>query len=448
MTTTVHRHRPPLASPRAALSRRATATLLLGGAVAIVVWDLLNPTQTITLEVPLVAHLTGLLGGYGAAVMLILMSRAPALERGVGSDQLVRWHALTGRFVIIFIVVHAFTAVLTWAQVSEQSVGDATRDVYGFPGLITATVGTVLLVMVGFASIRMARRRLSYERWHTLHLCTYLAVGLGFAHQLAGSDFAGFRPVQIAWSLLYALAYVLVLRYRVLAPLQQVLRHRLRVVSVTNEADGVASIVLHGRHLAELRTQPGQFMRWRFLTRHTWFSVHPFSLSAPAVRDHLRITVKALGDGSSRLHGLRPGVRVLAEGPYGAMTARRRSRRNVLLIAGGIGITPMRALFETMDVPGSRLTLLYRAASWSDVVFGAELDQIALRRGARLVYLIGPSSEPKNAVTGPALVSLIPDVATHDVYLCAGPRFAEAVRAGLRDAGHKRSQLHEEVFTF
>ncbi len=162
----------------------------------------------------------------------------------------------------------------------------------------------------------------------------------------------------------------------------------------------------------------------------------------------MRITVKALGDGSRRLQALRCGTPVLAEGPYGAMTAQRRTRRAVLLIAGGIGITPMRALFETLDVAGERLTLLYRASAERDLIFRDELDAIARYRGARVIYLVGPSSDPANALTPATLDAMVPGLREHDVYLCASPGLATAVRAALQGAGLPRRQLHEEVFGF
>ena len=243
-------------------------------------------------------------------------------------------------------------------------------------------------------------------------------------------------------------AYVLVLRYRFVAPLYQAWRHRLRVQQVVPEADGVVSIVISGKHIRELEAESGQFFRWRFLSATTWMSAHPFSLSAPPESNCLRLTVKALGEGSRRVQSVRVGTRVLAEGPYGAMTAQRRNRRAVLLIAGGIGITPMRALFEAIDVAGQQLTLLYRASSAADVVFRSELDDLARRRGARVIYLVGPSSDPANALTSETLRQLIPGLRHHDVFLCASPSLSRAVRTALPGAGLPRGQLHEEEFSF
>lgn len=210
----------------------------------------------------------------------------------------------------------------------------------------------------------------------------------------------------------------------------------------------MVSVVIGGRHLRKLEAEAGQFFRWRFLSAGSWRSAHPFSLSAPPQDDTLRITVKALGDGSLRLQGLRRGTSILAEGPYGALTGQRRTQRAVLLIAGGIGITPMRALFETLDVADGQLTLLYRASTGRDIIFRDELDTIARRRGARVIYLVGPSSEPANALTPATLGAMIPGLPEHDVYLCASPGLAAIVRAALRGAGLPRRQLHEEVFGF
>jgi ferredoxin-NADP reductase len=252
----------------------------------------------------------------------------------------------------------------------------------------------------------------------------------------------------VAWSLLYAYALILVLRYRMLGPLLMMWRHRLRVEAVVPEANGVVSLIMRGRHLNELGAQSGQFFRWRFITAATWASAHPFSLSAPPRGDVLRITVKELGSGTRLVHAVRPGTLVFAEGPSGAMTAWRRTRPSVLLIAGGVGITPMRALFETLDIGDGRLTLIYRAPTTADVIFRCELQEIADRRGAEVVWMIGPSADPANQFTAENFRRLVPDVADRDVYLCASPGMSVAVRKALRSTGLPGRRLHEEIFTF
>jgi predicted ferric reductase len=417
------------------------------GACWVVWWPLLHTLQgpgPVQLLV-MIAHVAGMLGGYGVVVLVGLMSRTPALERGVGADRLSRWHGVGGRIVVVLVLLHAWAAVVAWADSQGESTLLATWHVLRLPWLIAATVGTVLFLVVAVLSVRAARKRVSYETWHAVHLLVYLAVALSFVHQLAGPDLAGHRVLQLVWALLYVQVFTLVLRHRVLAPLRNAGRHRMRVQAVIAEGPGVVSIVIEGRDLHELQAESGQFFRWRFLAPDHWTTAHPFSLSAAPTSTHLRLTVKTLGDGSARLQDLEPGTWVLAEGPYGAMTAERRTRRHVLLFAGGVGITPMRALFETLPLePGQDLLLLYRARNPEDLIFKDELDHIARVRGARVQYLVGSDI----VLSAQVFRRLVPGLTRRDVYLCGPPGLATAVRDTLRGAGLPEAQLHEERFAF
>src|SRR5262249_16766056 len=156
-----------------------------------------------------------------------------------------------------------------------------------------------------------------------------------------------------------------------------------------------------------------------------------------------------LGDHSAALISLRPGTRVFAEGPYGAMTAALRRRRKVLLIAGGVGITPLRALFETMPAGPSELTLLYRASHEGDVLFGQDLEPLAAPRFATVRFLVGRRSDLGwDPLSGAALAANIPDLRDHDVYLCGPPGMTAGVRTALISAGVPRTQVHSESFEF
>ncbi|GGK23422.1 ferric reductase [Streptomyces camponoticapitis] len=392
-------------------------------------------------------RITGLLAGYACAVLVALMARVPLLDHNIGTDRLARWHAMGGRYTMSLVLAHVLLIIWGYALTSGSGVVSQTSTlVLHYPDMLKATAAFLLFVLTAAVSARAARPRMRYETWHYLHFATYLAVFLAFSHQLSnGADFVGHRPAQVAWYTLYLTVAALVGWYRFLVPVRRSLRHRLRVADVRHEAPGVVSVHLTGEHLAELGARPGQFFRWRFLAPGLWWSANPYSLSAPPLPHHLRITVKAAGQHSAALAGLRPGTRVWAEGPYGAFTADRTRARKILLLAGGVGITPLRALFETL--PGE-VTLVYRARRPEDLALRDELDAIAAARGAVVHYVVGEPASSHSPLTARALSALVPDLAAHEVYLCGPPGMTDAAKGALRGAGVPRRHIHHESFEF
>ncbi|WP_411152700.1 ferric reductase-like transmembrane domain-containing protein [Streptomyces sp. A30] len=392
-------------------------------------------------------RITGLLAGYACAVLLALMARIPLLDHSVGTDRLARWHALGGRCTISLALAHTLLIIWGYSLTSHTNVVSQTSTlVLHYPDLLKGTAGFVLFLATGILSARAARRKMSYEMWHYLHFATYLAVFLTFGHQLSnGADFVGNRLAQVAWYTLFLGVAAMVAWYRFAVPLRRGLRHRLRVTAVHPEAPGVVSVHLSGDHLDELGAEPGQFLRWRFLARGLWWTANPYSLSAPAHPGRLRITVKAAGGHSTALARLAPGTRVWAEGPYGGFTAHRRTAPKVLLLGGGVGITPLRTLFETL--PG-QVTLIYRARRPEDLALRGEIDAIAAHRRAAVHYVVDEPAGYSPPLTASGLSNLVPDLAAHDVYLCGPPGMTEAAIRALREAGVPGRRIHHESFAF
>jgi ferredoxin-NADP reductase len=293
----------------------------------------------------------------------------------------------------------------------------------------------------------MAKRRLRHETWYALHLYTYLAIALSFSHELAtGNDFVTHRGNRVLWVGLYVLTFALLVVFRVLVPARNALRYRLQVSSVVREPSGAVSLYLTGRQLDRMGAEAGQFFRWRFLTRDRWWQSHPFSLSAAPNRQLLRVTAKGVGDHSRGLAAIRPGTRVMAEGPYGNFTARRRTRAKVLCIAGGVGVTPLRALLEELAAQPGDLVLIYRASRDRDVLFREEFEQLAAAKGIVVHYVLGGRDKNRHALSPERLRGLVPDVSERDVYLCGPPGMMDAAAKSLRTLGVRRAQLHTERF--
>jgi predicted ferric reductase len=396
-------------------------------------------------------RLTALLGTFLLLAEVVLAARVPWLDHVVGSDRLLRWHRWTGFGALWLLVAHVAASTVGWASAGGRSILDeAIRMIREEPDVLAAWAGFACTVAVAATSIRAARRRLAYETWYFVHLYSYLGLALAFGHQVAiGSDLALDPLARAYWIGLYALTAAGLLAHRVAAPTLAFFRHRLRVSAVVPEAPGVVSIHLTGRALERFRASAGQFVRIRFLTREQWWKPHPLSFSASPNDRVLRVTFKALGDGTRELLDLRPGVRALVEGPYGAFTDRARRSRGALLIGGGVGIAPIRALFETIDAPAGSVTVLYRAHAEKDVLFRHELDGIARDRGFRVEYAIGPRSR----LAGPAdpfaprnLGRIAPGLAERDAYVCGPRSLVHAATRGLRAAGVPPERIHAENF--
>jgi predicted ferric reductase len=386
-------------------------------------------------------RLTALLGGYLALGALLLLARIPFLERVVGFGRLTRWHRHTAVSCLALVLAHVAltTAGLTLSD-RVSVLREADRLISQYPGVITATAGVVLLVVVAVSSAAVLRRLLRYESWYFVHLYAYLAIALAYSHQIAtGKDFVGAPAARAYWLGLYLGALVLLVLFRLVQPLGFAARHRLRVDRVVQEGPEVVSIEITGRRIDRLKARPGQFFLWRFLTPARWFQAHPFSLSAAPDGRRLRITVGAAGDFSAELGTLAKGTRVLAEGPFGVFTPEARRRVGVALIADGTGITAVRALLETMS---GDVELIYRPRDPDAILFREEVEELATARGAGVHYV--DRGEP--GFSPELLVRLVPDIAQRDAFVCGSRAMVRAVRASLRELGVSHRQMFSEEF--
>jgi predicted ferric reductase len=394
-------------------------------------------------------QLTALIGTYAILVQILFMSRIAWLERAVGLDHLAVWHRWLGFATVWLITGHVVFTTMGYAAGAKVSIWAQTRDfISHYPDVLMAWVGFLLLLAVAVTSVRIARRKLQRETWYFVHLYAYLAVALSFAHQIAvGNDLANDRAARIWWIIVYAAVFGSILVWRVLAPIRLNARHHLRVHKVKREAPGVVSIIMSGRRLDRIGAEPGQFFLWRFMKPDLWWKTHPFSLSAATTSSYLRITVKDLGDGSNQLQRIRPGTRVFAEGPYGTFTNARRSRRATLLIAGGIGITPLRAMLDGFS-PADDVVLLYRVARSEDAVFVDELQSLARADSVRVHIIPGTEigDDQTDLLSIPALRRGVPDIRERECFVCGPPPMIAAMHRRLEKLGVPRAHIHYERF--
>lgn len=393
-----------------------------------------------------VAKFFGLHAALLLLFQLLLVARLPWLDRRIGMDRLTVWHRWVGFLLLWTVLTHATLVVLGYATLDDTSMGKTFVALSGVPASLLGMLAAAIIAVIAVISTRPLRRRLPYEVWHGLHLLLYVALGLSFVHQLQETTtFTSSALATAYWWLLWLFAFGALLTGRVAVPLWRNAYHRFRVAAVVPESDSVVSVYVTGRHLDKLPARAGQFCIWRFPGHHHWWLANPFSLSAAPDGRGLRLTAKAVGSASAGLRNVPVGSRAFVEGPYGAFTSLHRTRTGALLIAGGVGITPVRAMLEEQTT--GDVVVLYRVRSEEEAVLLNEVRHLVALRGGRLTLLTGRTGERGVPPFGASsLHQLVPDITERDVYVCGPPGMTRAVLSGLRELRVSARQVHAERF--
>ena len=394
-------------------------------------------------------RLGGLFAAFFVLCQLVLIGRVKWVEALFGLDRLSRAHHWNGFLILFFILTHP--ALLIAGYAGSQGIGLISQflDFYrNYEHVALAVFALLVFLLVIGVSLAIVRLRLRYETWYFTHLLVYVAILLSFFHQLeVGTDFENNPAFVVYWYALYIFAVGNFALFRFLRPLYYFWKYRFRIDRVVRETDEAASIYMTGQGLETFQAEPGQFMILRFLCRGFWWQAHPFSISQKPDGKFLRVTIKNVGDFTSKIPQLAAGTKVLIDGPHGVFTEQAARQKKILLIAGGIGITPLRSLAEQMIEHGRDVAMLYGNRTSGEIALKKELDALS---GLRVQYIISDDSSwfgPKGRIDKEAIQTLVPDFKEREVYLCGPVPMMKSVRAALKRLGLAESMIHWEKFS-
>jgi predicted ferric reductase len=388
-----------------------------------------------------------------ASLQFLLSSRYHWMERPWGLDRLLRLHRRMGPVIGLLVITHpsvlaAALALLADARSSDLFAHFADGAVW-LGALAAAAVGVQLLT-----TYFVEEMGLTFERWRAVHQAAVVVVVAGFLHAWdIGPHFA--RPglvgaIAAGW-LGVALATVV---YRKVVKPARLRRQAYRVVEVRQETHDTWTVRMAPPAGEVFSYLPGQFIFLTLYRQGFRPEEHPFTLSSsPASRDAITVTPKAIGDFTSTIKETRPGDLAAIDGPYGRFTYLDVADRPLLLISGGVGITPFASyLRHVRDTRSATDVLLIDANKASaDILFRTELEEIAAScPSVRIVHVLSAAEAswegPRGYVDEAFLRQHVPDIADRVIFLCGPPAMMRLVRQTLSRLGVPPSHIRFEEF--
>ncbi len=398
----------------------------------------------------------GLLATSLLVCAVVLPSRVRSLTRTLGIDGVLGIHRFVGLAVTMLVGLHIVLVL------AAKPANVALFDVLHAPNRARAAVGaTVALVALVTMTVLRRRLRQRYEVWRWMHLALAGSVLVLSALHIWWLNHLVRDTAMRALFIVLAMASLGVLGYRwlwlpIFGPCREYVVRELRP-----ETSTVSTLVLEPRRdrrqrgYRTLAFAPGQFA-WIRLNPSIGAQEHPFTIASSAhVGLWTEFTIRHTGDFTNELRQLRPGSPVWVDGPHGAFTLDLRRCTGLVMIAGGVGITPMMSMLRTLahrrDRRPHRLVVVARTLD--DLLFRAELTELQRRLDLTVIELLRappPSwTGASGAVDEELLTALLPGAFRRnqlDYYLCGPPAMVTDVLTVLDGLDVPQPRIHTEQF--
>ena len=433
-----------------------------GAAVAVIISYLiivLAPMMLAWLFFPTVPRpflrLLGMMCAMVAMPILILQAvtaaRLRPISRHFGLDMVLRFHKGMAAFALVLLLCHP---VLIAAASGRWSLITHFNQPWPF---LLGKVALLLMVIQGVTSL-FQRRLLAFEKWRIIHNQAVLIWLLGWTHSFMLGEDLKLMPLRILWVIAGLAVFGFYLYHKVYVP-KVTARHAWSVAEVRQETHSVWTLTFQPPpDVAHFPYWPGQF---RYVS--LWRPGRPFNneehhftiSSSPTQPGRHASTIKESGDFTRTIGQTRPGDKARIQGAYGRFShVFYPEEKNLVFIAGGIGITPFMSMLRYMRDMHQDLNvlLLYANKTEGDIVFREELAQIEAGPTPHL-KTIHVLSEPdarwqgdKGQIDRPILERFCGPVAGKAFYLCGPTGLMDKAEAALRGMRVPVDLIHSERF--
>ncbi|MCT7954055.1 ferredoxin reductase family protein [Laspinema palackyanum] len=392
----------------------------------------------------------GFIGLAMIALQFALTARIHHIESSYGIDIILQFHRYISLVAFTLIIIHPLILFINEPETLEL------LNVFQAPWRARfAVTGTVALIILVITSVWRKRLGIPYEEWRIAHgILAVSAVGFGIAHAVGVGYYLNFFWKIVLWSSVGVLALLLLIYVRLVKPWLMT-RKLYLVEEVIPQRGDVWTLALRPRGHEGITFHPGQFA-WITLEISPFrMREHPFSMSSSG--DHaerLEFSIKALGDFTKTIKDVKPGTKAFLDGPYGTFTIDKYwDTAGFVLVAGGIGITPMMSMLVTAcerkdDRP---FLLIYGSKTWDDITFREELEALKDQLDLTIVHVLREPPDDWEGETGYVDKELLEKyMPTHagsrQYFICASPKMMDGVEAAFYELNVPVTHVHMEHF--
>lgn len=382
---------------------------------------------------------SGLFSQYVILLSFIFSSRFPLLESKLGLDISLLYHRITGEVGALLFLLHIIFEFL-----SSITTFGFFNTIISFtstaPYMTLASISGLLFFFLIISSLKFIRRTLNYETWYFLHLLIYPIVILSLFHQIKlGIDFSTSTVKSNFW-----LGFIIII---ILSSLYY--RYKSLFLSFINQSFVVeksylsSNIVNLSISSKDSSGYVGKFVFLRFLNKDLWWKSHPFSVSFTD-SEKFSVSVKNLGLGSSIIHNVRVGEKVIIEGPYGRLNYQELVRSKVLFIGVGIGIAPIAPFIDHLKEDSQPIFIL-RTRVAEELQYIENLENKVNSIGGTIHKFIGPrGSYDIDPLSFEELAKLVPDIKERQIVIYGPENYIYKIVRVLRKLDISHSQIHYE----
>lgn len=427
----------------------------------LLVWDAWRGNLGVN-DVNFAIRTTGLLG----LVFLSLSLVITPLRRLTGWNALVAVRRNLGVYGFVYILAH-FAIFVVYDR--DGSISSTLSEIVAREYLWYGTAALVIMIPLAITSTDAMVSRLGAKRWKLLHRLAYLAVLGGVVHYylLVKADVT--KPVMFATVfgglMLYRIGahYVdlrrdlrvardkLALARSASAPKKKFWSGELRVARVFDETPDVKTFRLVNPDGGPIPFEhvAGQYLNVALAIDGKRVNRSYTIASSPARTAYCEISVKRTRDGyaSKHLHEhVREGSLLKVGAPAGKFVFAGHEAERIVLIAGGVGITPMMSVvrYLTDRAWTGDIYLVFSVRTHADVVFERELAYLQSRFPKLYVRMVVTAEQGR--VTRSVIEELVPGPRRGPVMLCGPAPMMVAMRALLVDMGWPNDDVREEAF--